>query len=111
MQKEPSVIKKLTRFFNNTAKASEQLASSMQTNLLKNLRDNGFTPKNRGVKKGMYRLLMRNSMPSALIELEFITNPKNAKLLSNKKYQDCLAQGICTGIIKTLGLRTKTSKT
>lgn len=108
MPKKASEIKKLTHFFNNTAKASEQLASSMQTSLLNNLRHNGFNPNDRGVKKGMYRLLMRNSMPSVLIELEFITNLKNAILLSNRRYQDCLAQGIATGVIKTLGLKTKT---
>ena len=102
MPHKPALTKKLTHFINNTATASEQLATSIQTNLLDNLHNHGFQTRDRGVKKGMYRLLIRNSMPSVLVEIGFITNMRDAVLLSNSNYQDCVAGGIVTGIKKIL---------
>jgi N-acetylmuramoyl-L-alanine amidase len=102
MPEKPALTQKLTHFINNTAIASQQLATTIQTNLLENLHTNGFKTRDRGVKKGMYRLLIRNSMPSVLVEIGFITNVKDALLLSNSNYQGCVAKGIVTGIKKIL---------
>lgn len=95
MAHQPSLTQRLTHFIQNTAHASEQLATSIQTNLLSHLHYNGFQTRDRGVKKGMYRLLIRNSMPSVLAEIGFISE---AKLLSNSNYQNCLAKAIFNAI-------------
>jgi N-acetylmuramoyl-L-alanine amidase len=38
-------------------------------------------------------------MPSALIEIGFLSNAYEARLLSTPLYQDTIAQGICKGIV------------
>jgi N-acetylmuramoyl-L-alanine amidase len=42
-------------------------------------------------------------MPSVLVEIGFVSNPKEAKQLRNRTYQKALAQGIFTGIHEFLG--------
>jgi N-acetylmuramoyl-L-alanine amidase len=37
-------------------------------------------------------------MPSVLVEMGFVSNPKEAKQLRNRAYQKALAQGIFEGV-------------
>lgn len=50
--------------------------------------------KDRGVKQAGFWVLWATSMPSVLIELDFITNPKVAEFLGSDKGQDKLAKAI-----------------
>ncbi len=55
---------------------------------------------NRGVSTANFYVLKHNSIPSVLIELAFISNPKEEKLLNTPSFQNVLAHGICSGINK-----------
>lgn len=55
--------------------------------------------KNRGVKKGLFYVLMDARVPSVLIELGFGSNAHDLSTLMNPTYQDVLAKGIADGII------------
>ncbi len=47
-----------------------------------------------GVKQAGFWVLWRTAMPSALIEVGFLTNPKEEKFLSDEKGMDLIASGI-----------------
>jgi N-acetylmuramoyl-L-alanine amidase len=55
---------------------------------------------NRGVKTANYYVLRHTSMPASLVELAFITNPREEKLLNSDAYQNKLAKAIVQGIVR-----------
>ena len=48
-------------------------------------------------------LIKHSSMPATLLELAFITNPREEKLLGDDKYQSTLAKAIVRGISRYFG--------
>ncbi len=58
---------------------------------------------NRGVKKGNYHVLRETAMPAMLIELGFISNPEDNRLLDTHfhRYAAAIARGICLGLGET----------
>ncbi len=56
--------------------------------------------RNRGIKQAPFRVLMGATMPSALIEVGFITNPEEERRLGLGDYQDQLANAIYRGVVK-----------
>ncbi len=50
--------------------------------------------KSHGVKQAGFWVLWRTAMPSVLIEVGFLTNPKEEKFLSEERGQDLIASGI-----------------
>ena len=41
-------------------------------------------------------------MPSVLVEVGFVSHPKEASLLNNNEYQKSIAGGICDGILSVI---------
>ena len=58
--------------------------------------------KNRGLKQAEFKVLKYTEMPSVLLELGFLTNPQDSKLLNSKNGQKELAEQITSGIIEYL---------
>ena len=77
-------------------KESAMLAASVQRYLDKTIHE--F--KSKGVKKADFFVLRGCLMPSVLIEVGYITNPKEKKYLIDRNYQKRLAQGITAGIVE-----------
>lgn len=71
------------------------LAQSIQTNLVSKtgLQD-------RGVQKANFYVVKHTQMPAVLVELAFISNPREEKLLNSAYFQKQAAQGIVNGIDK-----------
>lgn len=55
---------------------------------------------NRGVKAANFYVIKRSKCPASLIELAFITNPEEEKLLADEKYQKKVAGAIATAVRK-----------
>lgn len=55
---------------------------------------------NRGVKQAPFRVLMRASMPAVLIEVAFLSNPREEKKLTDDAFLDKVANSIYSGIAK-----------
>lgn len=55
---------------------------------------------NNGVKQGPFRVLVGTTMPSVLVELDFICNPEVEEFLGSEKGRDQMADAIASGIIK-----------
>lgn len=72
---------------------SVQFAKAVQQQLAKTA-----GRRDRGVHQAGFWVLWATSMPSALIELDFICNPNSAKYLASEQGQDKLAEGIATAI-------------
>jgi len=71
------------------------LAISIQDRLVQDL-----GPNNRKAKAGDFRILRESKVPSAMVEVGFLSNPKEAELLSDPLYQDRLADAIAMGIVE-----------
>jgi len=61
----------------------------------------------RGVKRANFYVLRETSMPAILIELAFISNPTEEKLLGSPEFQKKCAQAIADGILNYLGIERK----
>lgn len=85
-------------------KESFMLASAIQRCLDKNISE--F--KSKGVKKADFFVLRGCLMPSALVEVGYITNPKEKDFLTDKNYQKKLALGITRGIMSFIDTYNKT---
>ncbi len=55
--------------------------------------------KNRGIKRANFYVLKKSFIPAILIELGFISNPKEENLFKNSEYKDLLAENIAKGIL------------
>jgi len=76
-------------------KESALLAESVQNALDKNISE--F--KSKGVHRADFYVLRGALMPAILVEVGFITNPKEAKYLTKKDYQEKIASSIAEGIL------------
>ncbi len=80
---------------NEFLRESQDLAAFVQESIIKKTGS-----LDRGVKQAGFYVLRGVYAPSILIETGFITNPREEKLLKSRKYQNKIADGIVTGILK-----------
>ncbi|NMA62167.1 MAG: N-acetylmuramoyl-L-alanine amidase CwlD [Firmicutes bacterium] len=76
----------------------QRLAKDIQTELVKHL-----GPNNRLAKTGDFRVLRDTTMPAALVEVGFLSNPREAELLGQVGYQKRVAAAIFAGILRYYG--------
>lgn len=56
--------------------------------------------KNRGVRQAPFFVLNRAAMPAVLVELGYLSNSRDRKLLTEKIFQESLAKGLAIGVKK-----------
>jgi len=56
----------------------------------------------RKVKYSVSQVLLGVQIPAILIEVGFLSHPKESQLLTDAHYQNCIARGICNGILSAL---------
>ena len=78
--------------------ASNKLAIDLQRGMLGSLKKTYSKVKDGGVREGPFWVLVGAGMPSVLVEVGFVTNPKEARRLVDKKYQNRLAHGLADGV-------------
>ena len=88
-----------TYYWNNSDDNSYNLANKIQNSIVSSLEVN-----DRGIKRENYQVLRESSCTSVLIEVGFLSNPKEAYNLSKDKYQKKLAKAIAKGIKEYLEL-------
>ncbi len=79
---------------------AEKLARAIQSGAVKatGLRD-------RGVKAANFYVLRYTQMPAALVEIAFISNPQEEKLLASVDFQNRVSGAIASGICNYLGVK------
>ena len=80
--------------------ASNKAAIDVQKNMLHILRKKygNTTIKDGGVREGPFWVLVGAQMPSILIEVGYITHPKERNRLASRTYQKLIAKGIANGV-------------
>ncbi len=82
---------------NSKMKESKDLANSVHSNLVSELRKN-YQIRDHGVRTAPFYVLMGAKMPSILVELGYITNPEEAKRMKSTKYLERKAKGLVDGV-------------
>lgn len=88
-------------FYDENSAESKKLGEILQKSVLDVLQD-GNTRKAKATGGSIY-VLKGNTVPSALVECGFLSNTKEAKLLTTPEYQRKVAWGIYLGIMRYLG--------
>jgi N-acetylmuramoyl-L-alanine amidase len=83
-------------------KQSSQLAEFVQTELNELL-----NTKNRGIKQAPFKVLTGAACPAILVEVAFITNPEEEKMLQSEEFQSKVAEAVYQGLSKFLQLYEK----
>ncbi len=77
---------------------SSRLAHEVQKGMVSRIKKTYKKARSLGVKQAPFYVLIGAQMPAILVETGFLTNPTERKRLMSRKYQDNVAEGICTGI-------------
>jgi len=85
-----------------TEKIEESLdfATQVQREVYLRLRKLTGEQKDRGVKKAPFVVLIGANMPSILVEISFLTNPKDERLLKKGEYRHQIAQALHRGVAR-----------
>jgi N-acetylmuramoyl-L-alanine amidase len=81
---------------------SLKLATFVQQNMISGLNKSYSHIVDHGVKQALFYVLFGAQMPSVLVEVSFISNPLEEKLLAKDSYRVELAQSIASGVNKYL---------
>ncbi|MGE5507568.1 MAG: N-acetylmuramoyl-L-alanine amidase [Chitinophagales bacterium] len=87
-------------FYHQDSEAGRKLASALQDVLVEELRELGPNP--RREKAADFYLLARVKRPAAMVEVGFLSNPREAALLADEEYRDRLATAIFHGAVRHL---------
>jgi len=73
-------------------RGSSAIATAIQRNLAR------LNRSSRGVKQAPFIVLMGVNMPAALVEIGFLTNPKESRWLRTRKYQEAIAEAVASAV-------------
>jgi len=96
LAKLESSIKKITRF--EKMNESREFALKVHKEFYKTIKKLHPATRDRGVKKAPFVVLIGADIPSILLEIGFISNKREAQIISSKKNQKKIAIAICRGI-------------
>ena len=86
---------------------SSALATHIQDSLVSGLKKKYSGISGNGVKGAPFYVLVRTNMPSILVEVSFISNPKTETRLKSEKYINEIANGIADGVLAFINGRKK----
>ena len=86
---------------------SNKLAIDVQRRIITNLRCSYKGVRDGGVRHAPFYVLVGASRPSILVEVGYISNPRERKRLFTQKYQKLIAKGIAEGVDSYLNNRKK----
>lgn len=86
---------------------SNKLAIDVHRRMLANLRSHYKGVKDGGVRHAPFWVLVGASRPSILVEVGYISHPKERKRLFTPRYQELIAKGIAEGVDNYLDNRKK----
>ncbi len=83
---------------NKKHQQSKLLAQAIHGQVIKHAQIKNNTVADRKVKHKVAQILLGSRVPAALVEVGFISNEHEARLLKDIEYQQLLVQGLCLGI-------------
>jgi N-acetylmuramoyl-L-alanine amidase len=94
----PTLVRSI--MMNNKLKESRELATMVQTSLVRSLRPRNPDLRDLGIKQAPFVVLIGAQMPSVLAEISFLTNRGEASLLKQSAYRDRIAQALADAVLK-----------
>ena len=91
-----SILEKIVK--NSKVMESKELANDIQKNLVLTLQKKYKDVKDLGYKGGPFWVLIGVETPSILVEVSYLSNPREETRLKNTQYRQYIAQGIYNGI-------------
>lgn len=82
-------------FYHCNSTQSRKLANCIQSEMVNVLGNN-----NRKAKDGVYFVMEKTKMPAVIVEVGFISNPEEERMLNDELYQSKVAYAIYSGIVK-----------
>ncbi len=95
-----SLLQKIS--LNDKIDESRALAADIDHTLVDQLQLGHVLIRDRGVKKAPFVVLIGAHMPSVLVEVSFLSNPTDERLLGEPRYRQRVAEGIFDGIRRYL---------
>lgn len=92
----------IAHIMNHRADYSRKLAQSVQRHVCDAVSQFHDESIDRKVKHSVSQVLLGVQAPAILVEVGFLSNAKEAPLLSDVQYQNCIAQGVCNGILSAI---------
>ncbi len=83
---------------NSKLDESRDLARHVQTSMVRKLRPSNQQLRDLGVKQAPFVVLVGASMPSVLVEVSFLTNKQEGRLLGTGAYRQRIAEALLDGI-------------
>ena len=80
-----------------TTKSSKKLAGFIHQKINKYVA-RPFKMKNRGIRPGMFHVLTLAKRPAVLLEMGFLSNPKERKKILSESFQESYAKSVVEGI-------------
>jgi N-acetylmuramoyl-L-alanine amidase len=94
----PEIVKTIA--LNDKLAESRELATMVQTALVRSLRTKSTAIRDLGVKQAPFVVLIGADMPSVLAEISFLTNRAEAALLKDDDYRQRIAQALHDAVMK-----------
>jgi N-acetylmuramoyl-L-alanine amidase len=94
----PELIRAIA--LNDKLQESRELATMVQTALVRSLRPQNNGVRDLGVKQAPFVVLIGARMPSVLAEISFVTNRADANLLKQSAYRQRIAQALFDALMK-----------
>ncbi len=82
----------------DTAHSSIALANGVHRSIIAEVQQVFRSVRDLGVKQGPFQVLFLSSAPSVLIEMGFVTNPRDARRLKRRIYQQVVAEQIARAL-------------
>lgn len=94
----PTLLRSI--MLNNKLKESRELATMVQTSLVRTLRTGNPDVRDLGIKQAPFVVLIGAQMPSVLAEISFLTNRAEAAYLKQDSYRQKIAQALADAVLK-----------
>jgi len=108
-QQVPNVNSDLKLILWDMAQTEYLVESSKLAEMIQQELNNALGISNRGIKQAPFRVLMGATMPAVLVEVGFINNPAEEKMMKDGEYQSKIARAIFDSIQKFQSSRVERS--
>ena len=84
---------------------SRDAAKTLQDSVVAELHSQDVKVQNRGIRQGMFYVLLDAQVPAVLLECFFLTNPKDREFITQPENREKIANGIAKGVLRFLALQ------
>ncbi len=90
----------LTLRVNHKKKRSLEFAGDLDRSFTRNLEGRYQSVRNLGIRQAPFYVIMGTAMPAALTEINFLSNPEDARIMASRRYRQMVAQALYRGIVQ-----------